>query len=297
VTHINRNRVAAFYRRWNIPVDDGEEFKRFKNRLLFAIDLTVGQFIVDRRTVSNEFALLLGRRQPSYSASGMLAALKMTSRPVLGEAFTQTSLWVALDSSENEKDLAFSLQCLFWVLAEHRCPNLGDAFHAVQMAVGASPLCGVRLAKRGDHVTVYPLGARLLDDAAVNDSLAWLEGHPGAAKHFENALRICLRKETAQYRNLLDELRCSLENLVRRLLGNRRSLENQKQPLLQWLEKKGTHFQVRNLYQTLLAYFTQYQNDAVKHGEAWAESEVEYMIYLTGTFMRFLLQVNGAGQT
>jgi hypothetical protein len=34
-----------------------------------------------------------------------------------------------------------------------------------------------------------------------------------------------------------------------------------------------------------------YQNDAVKHGEAFSEKEIEFMIYLTGTFMRLLLQL------
>jgi len=35
-----------------------------------------------------------------------------------------------------------------------------------------------------------------------------------------------------------------------------------------------------------------YQNDAVKHGEKYAPHEIEFMIYLTGTFMKLLIEVS-----
>ncbi len=59
------------------------------------------------------------------------------------------------------------------------------------------------------------------------------------------------------------------------------------------MKNKGCHKQVRNMYNCFLKYFTTYQNEAVKHGDGWAECEVEYMIYLTGNLMRLLLQLNG----
>jgi hypothetical protein len=45
------------------------------------------------------------------------------------------------------------------------------------------------------------------------------------------------------------------------------------------------------MYDDLLARFMQYQNDAVKHGDNWSSIEIEFMIYLTGAFMRLLLQL------
>jgi hypothetical protein len=35
------------------------------------------------------------------------------------------------------------------------------------------------------------------------------------------------------------------------------------------------------MYLDLLNRFTEYQNDAVKHGEAWNPEELEFMVYLT----------------
>jgi hypothetical protein len=42
----------------------------------------------------------------------------------------------------------------------------------------------------------------------------------------------------------------------------------------------------------LLGGFAMYQNDAVKHGEKYAPHEIEFMIYLTGTFMKLLIEVS-----
>jgi hypothetical protein len=64
-------------------------------------------------------------------------------------------------------------------------------------------------------------------------------------------------------------------------------------PIQGWLKQRQVHQQVINMYQDLLfTRFAQYQNDAVKHKEAWSEPEVEFKIYLTGTFMRLLLQLS-----
>jgi creatinine amidohydrolase/Fe(II)-dependent formamide hydrolase-like protein len=43
------------------------------------------------------------------------------------------------------------------------------------------------------------------------------------------------------------------------------------------------------MYWTLIDRFAHYQNDAVKHGDHAKHIEVEFMVYLTGTFMRLLL--------
>ncbi len=90
---------------------------------------------------------------------------------------------------------------------------------------------------------------------------------------------------------MLDNLRFALEQLLKNILSNRKSLENQKTYLLPWLRKKGLHTQVVNLYEKLLKTYQDYQNNAVKHNEDFSLDEVEYMIYLTGNFMRLLIQL------
>ncbi len=88
-------------------------------------------------------------------------------------------------------------------------------------------------------------------------------------------------------------LRFALEQLLKEVLGNKKSLETQKKDeVLAWLGQRGIHKQVVNLYhQLVFGEYRLYQNDAVKHGEAFSEKEIEFMIYLTGTFMRLFLQL------
>jgi hypothetical protein len=285
-----------FYKRWNISLNGEEEFKKFKNRLLAAIDTGAGRYILEHPSISMKFALQVGHKQPIQSVTGMKRIAREyggITGGAFGESFDETEVYLGIVSAPDEKSLIFALQCLFRRLEEQECTTLENLVKAVREVIDASPLINIRVAKRGHRVTLYPEGAKVLDEIVVNDTLEWLSNHPTAAKHFENALEICLKKDTARYRNLLDELRSALEKLVRNILDNKKSLENQKEGLLQWLDKKGIHVQVRNLFANLLGYFTKYQNDAVKHGEDWAVPEIEYMIYLTGTFMRLLLQLNG----
>ncbi len=283
------------YRRWNIQLDEKEEFNRFKNRLLHALDSTVGQFIVEQPSMSNRFCLVLGLRQPAESGTGLASAPRRAREMLapLGQFFGDTTIYNTMALASNVQELVLSLHLVFWLLSEHDCPYVANIVDAIRGAIDASPLIDIRIARRGKQVTLYPSGAALLDKAVINDILAWLQRHPAAAKHFDRALEIYLKKDTAQYRNLLDELRSALEKLVRRMLGNRKNLENQKELLLQWMEVRGAHVQIRNLFERLLACYTQYHNDAVKHGEGWSEKDVEYMIYQTGVFMRLLLVLNG----
>lgn len=156
-----------------------------------------------------------------------------------------------------------------------------------------SPNVVAHLAMSSGGPTIYRGGAKLLDDVPVADNLEWLDEHLSALKNFREALSIFLSKDSNKYRNLLDNLRFAVEQLLRDILGNQKSLENQKEILLPWMKSKGLHAHVVNMYHDLLFKdFALYQNDAVKHGEKYSLNEIEFMIYLTGTFMRLPMQAS-----
>ena len=46
------------------------------------------------------------------------------------------------------------------------------------------------------------------------------------------------------------------------------------------------------MYATLFSFYTTYNNQNVKHADNCLSVETEYIIYLTGTFIRFLIQVD-----
>ena len=285
-----RARMQAFYKRWDIPQDPAEEFARFVNRLLDLVDWAVGDFFVTSEDASRAFFLYLGKNQPARP----MGYKRRKQVALVFKRFRDHPVYKSMrEAGHDQLETIRHLQALLWVFEKADSPKLDDLVKAVNRAIDLSPTVHIRLRKQGNSVAVCPAGAKLLDEACVNETLAWLVDDPKVAERFQNALDICLRKDSKQYRNLLDELRVALETLVRRVLGNRRNLENQQEPLGQWMEQRGVHTHVRNMYCQLLRRFALYQNDAVKHGEEWSPLEVEFMIYLTGTFMRLLLEAKG----
>ena len=156
-----------------------------------------------------------------------------------------------------------------------------------------SPNVTVRVSYNNGVASLVPAGARELDEALINENLEWLDNYPEASKQFDAALKIYARKDPSQYRNMLDNLRFSLEHILRAVLNNNKPLEKQKEHILRWLAAHGAHNQIVNMSSDLLNKFALYQNDAVKHQEdKYTPAEVEFVLYLTGTFLRLIQRAN-----
>jgi hypothetical protein len=169
-----------------------------------------------------------------------------------------------------------------------------DFYGFVSEALRNSSGVKFRLGKTKDSAIVYPIGADFLDKEIINRDLLWLMAYPQVLAPFENALKSYTKADKDSRRNIQDDLRLALEELLKAVLNNEKGLENQKDYLLPWLKKKGVDTYIINLYQHLLfVHFKDYQNRSVKHKskDDYSEEEVEFMIYLTGTFMRLLLQL------
>lgn len=96
-------------------------------------------------------------------------------------------------------------------------------------------------------------------------------------------------------RHVLDDLRLSLELLLKQILGNNKSLENQLTILGKLFKTKGTSHEITNMFHKILDYYTDYQNSYVKHNDKVNSDEIEFMINLTTTFMLFFIKSgNGA---
>jgi hypothetical protein len=136
-------------------------------------------------------------------------------------------------------------------------------------------------------VLLYPAGARTLDEGVVNESLTWLE--PVKDAHDRFAMGLSLLGKPGAARDVVDNLRLSLELTMRDVLGNTKSLENQQPVLGAFLKDKEVGGEVANMYLKLIDLYSKFQNDRAKHGNKVQEQEVEFILYLTGTFIRFLV--------
>ena len=89
-------------------------------------------------------------------------------------------------------------------------------------------------------------------------------------------------------RNVLDDMRLSLELLVKQILGNGKSLENQISEL--GTKLSGYHTELRNLVIKTVDYLCKYQNQYVKHNDAVNPEEIDYIIEQTSATINFLIK-------
>ncbi|MBK8583316.1 MAG: hypothetical protein IPL86_16305 [Flavobacteriales bacterium] len=66
-------------------------------------------------------------------------------------------------------------------------------------------------------------------------------------------------------------------------------MENQQKEFGSYLKQRGVAPEIGASYWKLIDLYSKFQNDRVKHGDKVIGQEVELVLYLTGTFIRFLL--------
>jgi len=136
-------------------------------------------------------------------------------------------------------------------------------------------------------------GQKFSETELIQNTKHWLSGYPTALKQYESALT---KYEGGIFeRNTLDDIRLAFELLVKALLNNDKSLENQIAAIGSMLKDSGASAELRNMITVLIRYYTDFQNNHVKHNDAVNDSEIEYVIELTSVIMKFLIKVVNGG--
>lgn len=272
-------RPSAVWRNWLTPEDC---FARFKNRLIIKLRQVYAS-IKNQANLDDDFALRSGH--PVLDTPFILE-LEDPFTP----AFDKSRVKQALEKASNLSEVCFVIECFLNSVQKSSSRSVAAIERAIREAVTLSPGIAIDVSVHGKEISFRPEGESFLDKGVVDEVLVSLEKHPAVSKHFKEALRIYASGEALRYRNALDNLRFALEALLKKALGNSKSLENQKPALLPWLRERGVHQQVVNMYEGLLfGPYSTYQNQAVKHNEEFSLVELEFIIYLTGTFMRLIL--------
>jgi hypothetical protein len=109
-----------------------------------------------------------------------------------------------------------------------------------------------------------------IDTELIEETKHWLSNYPDALKLYEKALN---KYESKSYaRNLLDDLRLSLEKLVQAILGNKKSLENQIVDIGNHIKSSAGSKELCSMFVKLFDYYSKYQNTYVKHDGGITES-------------------------
>jgi len=147
----------------------------------------------------------------------------------------------------------------------------------------------LQLIARYGHLAGEALGSEL-EAALIQRTQHWLDPYPEVLALYNKAIQ----KHGAGVflRNVLDDLRLALEKLLRGLLNNEKSLENQIPSLGLFIKERHGSPELANMFVRLVDYYTRYQNTYVKHDDAVIEEEVEFVFEITSSFMKHLVRLS-----
>ena len=77
-----------------------------------------------------------------------------------------------------------------------------------------------------------------------------------------------------------------MELLLKSVLKNDKSLENQLSHLGSFVSKIGGTKEFCNMFVKLIDYYSKYQNEHVKHNDKIVELEIDFMVDITSAFMK-----------
>ncbi|WP_083915021.1 hypothetical protein [Alkalispirochaeta alkalica] len=145
------------------------------------------------------------------------------------------------------------------------------------------------LIKRYGHLNRNP-NPDGVNEELIQQTRHWLSKFPEVLDVFNSAIE---KQSHGLYkRNLLDDLRLSLELLLKNIFENSKSLENQLPILGGFIKDKGGSTELSNMFHKLIDYYTKYQNTYVKHGDAVNEEEIEFICEITASFMKHFIRLN-----
>ena len=136
------------------------------------------------------------------------------------------------EAKTETRELATATQILFWALERSSAVESTELStklaqktnDAGRMSKGTA----FRVSTKGEQAVVRPNGGPFLDAMIIDCVLEGIERYPKADKPFSLALSKSFHGDRIHYRNILDDLRFSLEQLLKSPLSNDKSLENQK---------------------------------------------------------------------
>lgn len=141
-----------------------------------------------------------------------------------------------------------------------------------------------------DYSALAPVGE--IEEEFIAETSHWLENYPDAFQHYNETYRKYTSQDVQLVRNTLDDARLALELLLKEILGNDKSLENQQKELGKFIVEKGGTKEFSNIFWQLLNHYSSYQNNKVKHNDNITEVEITFIFELTSVFMRQLVRLN-----
>lgn len=136
---------------------------------------------------------------------------------------------------------------------------------------------------------IFPKGAEELDNALVSDILIWLEEYPLSHKAFVKAIKEYSKLTDDNISTVADLFRKALETFFKEFFDSSKSLENLKSEYGNYMKSKDIPNELRSNFETLLQSYKSFNNGYAKHNDKSSKDTLEYIMYQTGSLIRFII--------
>lgn len=270
-----------FSRRWNIDLCDDN----FYNRCIEQIGQLIhpSQYI----DISDKINLYLGKvdinRKFYLNFKNEYVRLSDSS-----PKFSNSTIYIVLNNFSNNETFIQFIEILELVINIYP-KDYNEEIITIFNNIASISNKPIRLVYDNGY-KFYPSGVEIFDKKLIDDILEFLKDYPQSHKEFTEALTIFI-KENGSYRDTIDKTRLALEIFLKQYLNNDKSLENQQNNLGQYLKSNNIHKEIMNLFNKLLDTYSKLNNEEAKHDSGeFKKCEVEFLFYLVGNFMKFLIE-------
>ena len=273
----------AFNRRWNI-VDNMEKKEEFKTRCLTILDNEFYKHSPDNGVFNDRIPYI------NDYCLDISSDLGISTKANTFDNFAHKDLYhyinkLKMDNIQDYKQFLIFLQLS--LNYDYKGYILNEAI-ALRFAE-AMKLCNInaKILNENGLYEIYPSDIDFLDKPLITDVLNWLNEFPDVKNNFSKALKTERRK--VNYRNIVDDLRLSLELFLKNILNNNKPLEKQKSSIGDYFKNNNVSTEISNMYIVLIDYYAKYNDNHAKHNDCVVEIEIDYLIYLTSSFIRFII--------
>ena len=136
---------------------------------------------------------------------------------------------------------------------------------------------------------IIPKGVGELDESLVCNVAQWLQKYPSARKTYMTVLQQYFDND--EPRDIADNLRKTFETFLQEFLGNSKNMDNNIGEIGAYLKDNGINEDIRNMFTALIKHYKLLNDKTAKHHNKTDKKSVEFLLYQTGVFMRYLLVI------
>lgn len=283
--------LNSFYEKWNFINTDKEKFSKFKERVNAVLIDYLGDKLSNEEVI-REFRIINGTKYIINNSIGSML------KELVGNSIKDyKNIYEILMYEEDIKKYMFYIQAIFLIdsISLEDKKKLCDNLKKVIDISGFRNI--VYLDKLNDEFKVLPVGEKFLDDNLMIESIKALEGYENAYNLYIASLQQYTFSENGivENRDIADKLRLSYETyLKKRFNSNEKKIGGiTKKDVGEFFNDNNISPFICNIYKQLASAFEQYSNEDTKHNlKEISSEELEYLIYLFGTFVRLIYRID-----